>query len=248
MPWLVDPLEAFPYSRGGLLIEQGASDIILCGSSIGGSTSIIETTGSLLAVTSPTCAASTISGSVGVEKSTGDVKLSGVTFSGGDLGIVELVGTVEIVSASLSDLSITGSSGPVTLDRVTADSDAILTGLTGRLSITDSTISGDVSIEGNAAVSITGSGFSNESVSLKLNDGPITISGNREVFISLEENNSVQIENNSITGASLTKNTGGVSIIGNTFETLSCVDNTPAPTGSGNSITVLADGQCSSLA
>ena len=49
-----------------------------------------------------------------------------------------------------------------------------------------------------------------------------------------------------ITVASVNKNTGGVDISGNNITTLSCSDNTPAPTGSGNTIGLL-DGQCATL-
>lgn len=232
---------------GGLLVEQGNGDITLCGASIGGSVSVIETTGSLLAQQSVSCAPSTIIGSVLIEKSTGDVRLTGASLSGGDLSIVEVMGTVELVSASLSDLSITGSSGPVTFDQVITDSDVIVNGLEGSFSISGSTFSGDVSVENNADVSITTSSFGNESVSLKLNSGPVTFSGNQEVSVSVEECDSVTFTDNTITGASLTKNTGGVSIVGNTIATLSCVDNIPAPTGSANIVTILASGQCASF-
>jgi hypothetical protein len=74
--------------------------------------------------------------------------------------------------------------------------------------------------------------------------GAVTLSNNVNLSFSINERNGVTISGNTFTSASITKNTGGVSIVNNTGETLVCVDNSPAPTGSGNTITILADGQC----
>jgi hypothetical protein len=62
--------------------------------------------------------------------------------------------------------------------------------------------------------------------------------------LSIVENNAVTVSNNTFTDAEVSKNAGGVSIVNNTGEKLNCSDNSPAPTGSGNTITELADGQC----
>ncbi|MEM9484021.1 MAG: hypothetical protein AAGA83_10065 [Cyanobacteria bacterium P01_F01_bin.116] len=51
-------------------------------------------------------------------------------------------------------------------------------------------------------------------------------------------------KNNIFENVSIDKNIGGTSIIGNTGAVLICTDNNPAPTGSGNTITELADKQC----
>jgi hypothetical protein len=61
--------------------------------------------------------------------------------------------------------------------------------------------------------------------------------------ISISERNGVTISGNDFVSATVTKNTGGVSITNNIGEKLLCSDNTPAPTGSGNTI-LFTDGQC----
>lgn len=112
----------------------------------------------------------------------------------------------------------------------------------------DSSFQGDVGIELNGAVQVPGSSFGGESASFKLNAGPVVFTGNTDVSVSFEENTGLQIQGNMIVGASVTENTGGVSVVSNTFETLLCVDNRPSPTLSGNSVTILAEGQCRNFA
>ena len=48
-----------------------------------------------------------------------------------------------------------------------------------------------------------------------------------------------------VTNGNVNKNTGGVLFLNNVFITLSCTDNFPVPSGSGNTVTT-PDGQCAS--
>ena len=103
----------------------------------------------------------------------------------------------------------------------------------------------DAAIRANYdGVTIKYNNFSLEDVMISNNAGPVVIDGNTELSLSIIENDNVTLSNNTITDAEVSKNTGGVSIVNNTFEKLNCSDNNPAPTGSDNIITELADGQC----
>ena len=96
----------------------------------------------------------------------------------------------------------------------------------------------------SGAVNLTDNDFSAESILISGGSGAVTLSNNVNFSISILERNGVTFAGNTFEYASITKNSGGVSITNNTGATLICVDNSPAPTGSGNTITVLADGQC----
>ena len=75
------------------------------------------------------------------------------------------------------------------------------------------------------------------------NAGPVVVKNSVDLSLSITENEAVTIAGNTFTDVNVTKNSGGVTINNNTAETLSCADNNPAPTGSGNMI-AFADGQC----
>ncbi|KAI0559248.1 filamentous hemagglutinin [Gracilaria domingensis] len=229
---------------GGISAKLGSGDIILCDATITGSIEIVERTGDLSAEESPSCPMSSITAGVLVEKGTGDVKLIGANFTSGDLSVVEQTGDIVITSALLSDISISDLTGSVALTMIEADSDVGIGGISGSVSLTGSTVTGDVGIEESGAVSIISSKFANQSVSVKGNSGPVEVSSNSELSIEIIENMGVTVSDNDVGVASISVNTGGVSITGNTFVELGCVDNMPAPSGADNTVTLTSSGQC----
>ena len=102
----------------------------------------------------------------------------------------------------------------------------------------------DVEITSNCAVTITGNNFSLEDVMISNNRGPVFFDGNLNLSLKIIENIGVTVSGNTFTAAEVSKNIGDVSIEDNTGEKLNCSDNSLAPTGSGNTITELSDGQC----
>lgn len=232
---------------GGVFVSKGSGDISLCSATVSGAVTISENVGDLLATVSPPCTASSITGTVSVEKGTGNVDLSGATVSSGDVLVVDQTGNVVISSSTISDIAITNLDGSITLDGVQTDSDATISGTSGLLKVMNSNFVGDAAFRNGAGVEVSGSSFSLEVVVIENNSGPVTFDSNVDLSVTVTVNDDVTISNNVGRVASVTKNTGGVSISGNTFTELSCVDNNPAPTGSGNTVTSLASGQCSSF-
>ena len=229
-------------TSGGLLVEIGSGDVSLCGASITGSLSVTETTGNIRTV--PNCPTSTIVGSVGVEKGTGNLNLNGADISEGDVSVVEQNGDVVLSSAAISDLSIEKSMGNINLVSLTTDSDVKIIENSGTVIIRGSTFGGDVAIGQNGAVSVTASRFSDESVSISETTGMVNFSGNSQASASISEGGSATISSNDLTSLSVEKNSGPVTISNNRIGSLTCVDNTPAPVGFGNMIAMVAAEQC----
>ncbi len=218
--------------RGGIKVTQGNGAVIVGGSA-------------------PACSASeipTIEGTVLVEKGRGPVSLLELNAVGVDFIVTEQRGNIEALGVSLSDVKIEKSRGNIKLNDVTTDSDTtIVENRGGSVEILLSRISGDLELKLNRRVSIIGSSFLFEDVFVG-NNRRVDIVGNTDLNITVVENSRrVTIEGNTFTEATVDKNTGGVRINGNTGEVLSCADNNPAPTGSNNTITELADGQCNAF-
>lgn len=232
---------------GGIEAKLGSGNIVLCDANVTGSVGVIERAGNLLAEESSSCPKTTITGGILIEKGNGDARVIGANFTSGDLSVVDQIGDVTITSALLSDIGISNLDGSVTLSMIETDSDVGLSGITGSVSVSSSAFSGDVGIEGSTSVSVTGSSFANESVSVITNAGPVEFSSNTELSLEISENDDVTLTNNEIAIASISSNTGGVGIAGNTITELNCVDNMPPPVGSGNSILLIATGQCASF-
>jgi hypothetical protein len=226
-------------------VLQGSGDVRICGgANITGGVNVIERNGGLLAGVGANCGVSTINGTVTIEKGTGNVRLLGTIMDGSDLSVIEQSGNVEVNGVNLSDVKIEKTTGSVTLTAVTTDSDTAIAEISGSVTIASSTLGSDVGITTNSAVTLTGNDFTAEDLFISGGSGAVTLSNNVNISFSINERGSVTIAGNNFVNASITKNTGGVSIVNNTGETLVCVDNSPAPTGSGNTITILADGQC----
>lgn len=236
--------EVFP---GSVIVSRGNGGLTIIGSTVEGEVKVIETAGAVSAD-----AGTTIDGAVSVKKGWGDVTLAGTTLAAGDLIAIEQAGVVTLdgaaLTTSLSDLKVVRS-GDVILKNIETDSDTTLTD-NGDVSITGSTFGSDVLIKSNGKVTVggltpdLGNSFSLEDVMISNNNGPVFLEGNTDLNFSIIENNAVTVNDNTFTDAEVSKNTGGVSINRNKGAVLKCSDNNPAPDGSWNAITELADGQC----
>ncbi len=227
---------------GSVSMKFANGSLVICGSTIEGVVNVVSTTGHVLAEAS--CGASTIDGSVAVEKGTGNVRFVGATLAAGDLNVIEQTGEVLVEDTSLSDLKVNKVTGNITLQNVITDSDTTIANNGGDVTINESMLGSDVGITSNGAVTITDNNFSLEDVMISNNSGPVFFDGNVNLSLRIIENIGVTVSGNTFTDAEVSKNIGGVSIEGNTGEKLNCSDNSLAPTGSGNTITELTDGQC----
>ena len=227
---------------GSVSMKLANGSLVICGSTIEGVVKVVSTTGHVLAEAS--CGASTIDGSVVVEKGTGNVRLVGATLAAGDLNVIEQTGEVLVEDTSLSDLKVNKITGNVTLQNVITDSDTTIANNGGDVTINESMLGSDVGITSNNAVTVTGNDFSLEDVMISKNGGPVFFDSNFNLSLRIIENIGVTVSGNAFTDAEISKNIGDVSIENNTGEKLNCSDNSLAPTGSGNTITELTDGQC----
>ena len=179
-------------------------------------------------------------------KSTGDVTLDDVTIDDTsivDVGDVLIKGNVPMdIKAKFSGDVEIKSAGGVTLDFVEGSDVSIADN--GDVDIISSDLRGDLKITSNDAVTVMGNDFFLEDISITNNMGPVIVDNNVNLSLSIIENDVVMVTDNTFTDAEISKNTGGVDINGNTGEKLNCSDNDPPPTGGGNTITELADGQC----
>lgn len=229
-------------TSGGLLINMATGEVSFCDASITGGLSLIQQNG--LVRTAPGCSPSTITGSVNVERGSGNIQLSGANIESGDVLISDREGDITISGSTVSDVSIARTKGTIKLNSVTTDSDVSIIENEESVIIDGSTFGGDVGVAFNAAVQVTGSTFSGESVSISNTDGFVRFSSNLEGSVSITQGGAATISNNNLESISVGSNAGPVSITGNQVETLTCADNVPPPTGFGNIVSVLADGQC----
>ena len=133
----------------------------------------------------------------------------------------------------------------------------------GDVAINASTLGGDVDIRNNGGVTLSASSARLESVLLFGNQGAVVVGSSCDFILMVIENGDVSISGNNEADAvaagavcdldgfglrfvDVSKNVGGVSIVDNTGEFLTCADNSPAPTGFGNSFSFI-DGQCVGL-
>lgn len=233
---------------GGVLIELGTADLRICGANITGGVNVIETSGDVQIAPGNSCTATNIIGSISVEKGVGNIVLGGGLFQAADFNVVEVQGEIRVSDTTFSDIKIEKSTGDVLFERIVADSDGSLIQIDGVITLRDSTVTGDFSINGALAATISGSNFASESFSVSAVTGAVSVIGNEDFSVSLIENSGpVWFSNNNAQVVSLGSNTGGVTISGNTIASISCSDNSPPPSGSGNTVTGVSDGQCASL-
>lgn len=230
---------------GGLQRKNAEGGTILCGATLTGGISLEAVKGDFSAVASPNCGPSSLSGSIIVGKGTGSVLLSGGMLLGADLIVGEQTGDVQLSNAHLSDVSIGSLSGKLTLINVIADSDGTVSGVKGDVSVSGSKFAGDFTIFGTeGAVTLDNNDFGLEDIGLNGNKGLVTVKNNVNLsFVATENSAGLIVANNKITNAMISKNSVQVTITDSSFQSLSCADNSPPPTGAQNSV-VISDGQC----
>lgn len=234
-------------ATGGMTVTGGNGVVDICSSTIG-SLTIQEHTGAVIIdSTLAGCGASTLSTGFTATKGTGDVTVKGADLSTSDFIVSEYDGDAILQDAQVSDILISKNTGSLTITNADADSDTTITTQDGSVTLTDITTLGDFlvsDVTGN--VEFKDSDFGLEDATFTLVDGTVTVTNNINLNLEVKETGgAVSITANTITDSNISKNTGGVSIVDNTFDALACADNTPAPTGSGNTVTT-ATGQCSS--
>lgn len=228
-----------PVKSTTIAVTRGTGDVRLAGATLSaGDLIVIEQHGDVLLY-------STSLSDIKVQGITGNVILDGVT-TDSDTSIVGITGNVKIESSELRDLFgdvEIKSVGDVTLSNTAIASDMSITD-SGAVALDLLTLDGDVILISNGGVNFTRNYVSLEDVMILNNTGPIIVNKNVDLSLSITENDDVTVTGNTFTYAEVSKNSGGVSIVGNTGEKLNCSDNNPAPTGLFNTITELADGQC----
>ena len=237
-------------TTGGITVSGGDGTIEICGSSIGGALSVSgQNNGEINIDTNiVNCGATDLVGGVTIKQGTSAVTIRGANIQNGDIGIIENTGAVILDQLQVSDLLLEKSSGTLSIDDVTTNSDSTIIEHTGDILLSNLTIGGDVSIKDvDGSVMLSDSNLNSEDISILLVTEDVIVDNNTDLNLTVEEvEGAVTISDNTIAVASVNKNTGGVDLSGNTITTLSCSDNTPAPTGSSNTITS-PDGQCATL-
>ena len=231
---------------GTVSVLGGSGIVELCGSSIGGLL-LQQREGDVeINANSPNCAATTLDLGISSSKGTGTVTVIGAILPSGDFIVTEHTGDVTLQTVpAVSDLQLNLNVGFLTICDVVADSDTMITKQVGNVVIENLDTLGDFSVSDvTGTVTVKDSDFNLEDISVVLVSGAVTVQNNINLSLTVEQiGGLVEIVNNVVTSGNVNKNTGGVTFFNNVFETLSCTDNNPAPTGSGNDIT-LPDGQC----
>lgn len=229
---------------------QGGNGIIeLCGSSIGGGLSVTGHTGDVeINANKPNCGPTTLTGGLTASGGSGSVTVIGADLSNGDFSVSNYNnGDVTLEDAQVSDVILLQNTGSLTMSDVDADSDTSITNQVGNVVLSDFTVLGDTLIKQvQGAATLSDSNLNFEDVSISLVSGTVTVENNINLQLTvMEVSGMVEITGNVVGNGNVNKNTGGVQFLGNTFQVLSCTDNNPAPSGSGNTI-VFGDGQCAS--
>lgn len=228
-----------------VLVKGGNGIVELCGSSLGGLL-VEERQGDVeINANIVNCAQTTLTGGFSASKGSGRVRVIGAILTAGDFSVLEQTGDVILQEARVSDIKLEKNTGSLTMSNVLADSDTTITGQTGNVLLGNLNTIGDFIIkEVFGGVTLADSSFTLEDVSILLVTGSVTVRDNTRLSLAVTEvGGMVEIIDNIIVDGSVSKNTGGVTINNNVFETLSCADNNPPPSGSSNTIG-FADGQC----
>ena len=228
---------------------KGANGIVkLCDSSLGG-LSVEEREGDIeVNANAENCGPTTLDGGLSAVKGSGAVTVIGASLPSGDFIVAEYTGDVILSEASIvSDAKLDKNTGSLTISNVVTDSDTTITGQVGNVVLREVNVTGDLSIlEVQGDVTVEESRFALEDVSILLVSGAVIVENNTDLSLSVQEvGGMVQIIGNVVTNGNVNKNTGGVEFLDNVFQFLSCTDNVPVPSGSGNTVT-FPDGQCAS--
>ena len=229
-------------------VKGGVGTVRLCDSSLGG-LSVEEREGNIeVNANAENCGPTLLDGGLSAVKGSGAVITIGASLPSGDFIVAEYTGNVTFSEATLvSDVKLEKNTGSLTISNVVTDSDTTITGQVGSVVLKEVNVTGDLSIlEVQGDVTLRDSRFAFEDISILLVSGAVTVQDNNDLSLSVQEvGGMVQIIGNVVTNANVNKNTGGVLFLNNVFITLSCTDNFPVPSGSGNTITT-PDGQCAS--
>lgn len=224
---------------GAVNVEKGSGTVYLIGNDLpSGDLIIVEQTGNVM------IKRVTLS-DITVQSVTGELMIEDfMTDSDGAITLDS--GSVMIKRANFTgDVSIQAGNGPVMYTGGSIAGDIKVDGVMGSVVLSAVSLEGDTAITGtNGSVTVSDSMFKKENVVVTKTQGSVIFANNSELSVELSDNGPVQFNNNDVIDASITKNIGGVTIENNTFQILSCADNDPAPTGSGNVVNELADGQC----
>ncbi len=215
------------------------------GANIEGGISFSQVNGHLKVVAGMNCAKTFLDdGAIEVNKGTGNVNIVGADVIASDVLVKEQKGNVNVKNAAVSDVTISLLDGNALLEDLKVDSDASFSDVTGTVNVRGSTFEGDMKVENNNIVKLHGNNFGLEDVIVHGNKGKVTITKNIDFSIVLSENNGVAFHENNARVVEINKNKNFVKINKNTVLSMFCSDNTPPPTGSGNTVEVSSSGQC----
>jgi hypothetical protein len=230
----------------GVQVISGLAGVTVCGANIGGGIFMSTTNGGLSVGIGSSCALNTIAGPVSVSKGTGAVRISNADMLGSDVGVSEQNGNVILTNVALSDAIIENLTGSVTFNGIATDSDSKIFATSGFVDVIASSFEGDFAIIGAQAVRILSNNFGGEDLNILGGTPQLTINNNINMgVLNVSERGNITFSNNNFSGADFSKN-GALSVTGNIGASLNCVDNTPAPTGSNNTI-ASKTGQCAAL-
>lgn len=223
-------------SQGSLSMNGGSVQDItmmkgtavdLCKANIKGRVRILETTGNIMVGQGMSCGAVSFGDLVDVRNGNGLVDMSGSTFT--NLEVLMNTGKVSIKKVSVSSsLEVANTEGDVLMDEVDVNFSASISDNSGAVTLKSSK-GGRFSIRGSTT-----------------ND-PVIIKENSGISSLLIENNAgdILVENNvnNIGNVQLLSNKDGAILLRNTFNTLNCERNIPAPSCLSNTI-ANPTGQC----
>ena len=235
-------------TNASVSVKDGIGLISVCGSFLGGLL-VEQHTGNIeINANTANCGPTTLDGGFNANKGSGQVNIIGASLPSGDFIISEHTGDVIVQDIPIvSDIKSEKNTGSITISDLSTDSDVIIVEQIGEVLLAEISTNGDFSVNNvDGGVVLQDSMFDLEVVSISLVTEAVTILRNSNLSLTAEEiDGEVTVTGNTVTTGNINKNTGGVVITNNTFVTLSCADNTPAPNGSGNTIN-FGDGQCTS--
>ena len=235
-------------TNASVSVKDGVGLISVCGSFLGGLL-VEQHTGNIeINANTANCGPTTLDGGFNANKGSGQVNIIGASLPSGDFIISEHTGDVIVQDIPIvSDIKSEKNTGSITISDLSADSDVIIVEQIGEVLLAEISTNGDFSVNNvDGGVVLQDSMFDLEVVSISLVTEAVTILRNSNLSLTAEEiDGEVTVTGNTVTTGNINKNTGGVVITNNTFVTLSCADNIPAPNGSGNTIN-FGDGQCTS--
>ena len=229
-------------------VKGGNGIIELCDCSLGG-LSVEEREGNIeIDANAENCGPTTLDGGLSAVKGSGIVQVIGASLPSGDFIVSNYNGDVFLSEATrVSDILLQTNIGTLTISNVFVDSDTTITDQVGAVVVKEVNTTGDFAlsiVQGD--VTVKDNNFTLEDISILLVSGAVTVQDNNDLSLSVQEvGGMVEIIGNVVTNANVNKNTGGVLFLNNVFITLSCTDNFPVPSGSGNTVTT-PDGQCAS--